>query len=88
LFFEYAGLPSVGDVYTPVTVLLDNGKVLRPKLGGGDPTLAFEGELAEVVRALRTGKPSAVLDGELARDAVILCQKQTESIVKGRAVRV
>jgi predicted dehydrogenase len=88
LFFEYAGLPSVGDVATPLTVLLDNGKVLRPKLGGGDPTLAFAAELAEVIRSVRSGKPSPLLDGRLARDAVVLCQKQTESVVKGRTVKV
>ena len=80
-------LPKVGDAVTPVTVLLDNGKVLRPKLGGG-PTDAFIAELSEVVRAVRTNTPSPLLAGELARDAVVLCQKQTESIVKRRAVKV
>ena len=30
---------------TPLTVLLDDGKVLRPKLGGGDPTDAFRGRV-------------------------------------------
>ena len=35
LFFDYMALPKLGDAVTPVTVLLDNGKVLRPKLGGG-----------------------------------------------------
>jgi predicted dehydrogenase len=88
LFFEYAGLPKVGDIVTPLTVLLDNGKVLRPKLGSGDPPDAFVAELSEVVRAVRTGAPSPLLAGALARDAVILCQKQTESVRRGRAVKV
>ena len=51
-------------------MLLDNGKVLRPKLGGGDPIDAFVAELSEVVRAVRTNTPSPLLAGELARDAV------------------
>jgi predicted dehydrogenase len=87
LFFDYMALPKVGDVATPVTVLLNNGKVLRPKLGGA-PTDAFFAELSEVVRAVRTNTPSPLLAGELARDAVLLCQKQTESLVKGKAVKV
>jgi predicted dehydrogenase len=88
LFFDYMALPAVGDAAIPVTVLLQNGKVLRPKLSGGGPTDAFFAELSEVVRAVRTNTPSPLLAGELARDAVVLCQKQTESIVKGRAVKV
>ena len=88
LFFEYMALPQVGDVSTPVTVLLDNGKVLRPKLIGSGPVDAFYAELCEVVRAVRTNTPSPLLAGDLARDAVVLCQKQTESILKGRAIKV
>ena len=88
LFFDYMALPTVGDAAVPVTVLLDNGKVLRPKLSGGGPTDAFFAELSEVVRAVRTNTPSLLLAGDLARDAVVLCQKQTESVVKGRAAKV
>jgi len=88
LFCEYAVLGKAGDIVTPLTVLLDNGKVLRPRLNSGDPLGAFEAELAEVVRAVRSGTPSPLLDGKLARDAVILCQKQTISVLRGRAVKV
>jgi predicted dehydrogenase len=87
LFFDYMALPKVGDATIPVTLLLQNGKVLRPKLGGG-PDDSFFAELSEVVRAVRTNTPSPLLAGELARDAVVLCHKQTESLVKGRAVKV
>ncbi len=88
LFFEYASLPTIGDVVTPLTVLLQNGKVLRPKLGSGDPVDAFEAELTEVVRSVRANRPSPLLAGELARDAVVLCQKETESVFRGRVVKV
>jgi predicted dehydrogenase len=88
LFFDYMALSKVGDIATPVTVLLDSGKVVRPKLSGGGPVDAFYAELSEVVRAVRTNTPSPVLAGELARDAVVLCRKQTESLAKGRAVKV
>jgi len=88
LFFDYAALAKVKDVVTPLTVLLDNGKVLRPRQGSGDPVDAFVAELGEAVRAVRSNTPSSLLAGELARDAVILCQKQTESVVRGREVKV
>lgn len=88
LFFEYAAVAKVGDVVTPLTVVAENGKVFRPKLGSGDPVDAFVAELGEVVRAVRSNTPSPLLAGELARDAVVLCQKQTESVRLGRAVKV
>ncbi|MEN6556834.1 MAG: Gfo/Idh/MocA family oxidoreductase [Thermoguttaceae bacterium] len=88
LLFDYAALAKVDDAVTPLTVLSDDGKVTRPKLGSADPMEGFLGELGDVVRAVQTGKPSPRLDGQLARDAVVLCQKQTESVVRGRAVKV
>jgi predicted dehydrogenase len=88
LFFDYMALPKLGDVATPVTLLMNDGKSLRPKLSGGGPTDAFFAELSEVVRAIRTNTPSPLLSGDLARDAVLLCQKQTESLARGRAVKV
>jgi predicted dehydrogenase len=88
LFFDYMAIPKPGDIVQPLTMLTDDGKVTKPKLGSGDPSVAFTAELTEAVRAVRTNTPSALLAGELARDAVILCHKQTESVVRGRAVKV
>lgn len=88
LFFDYMALPTLGDVSVPVTVLLDNGKTLRPKLAGAGPTDAFLAELTEVVRCVKAGTPSPLLAGELARDALLICQKETESVSKGRAVSI
>ncbi|MCE5267610.1 MAG: Gfo/Idh/MocA family oxidoreductase [Planctomycetaceae bacterium] len=88
LLFDYMALPKLGDAVTPLTVLTSDGKAMRPKLPGGDPTVAFVAELGEVVRSVRNNKPSPLLAGELARDAVVLCQKQTESVRKSRAVKV
>jgi len=62
--------------------------VKHPKLSDGDPMNAFQAELREILRAIRTGQPSPILDGSLARDAIVLCQKQTESLRKGRPVKV
>jgi len=85
---EYAALPKAGDIVTPVTVLTDNGKVERPKVASGDVMATFQAELAEVVRSVSAYQPSPILSGELARDALTICFKETESVRKGRAVKV
>jgi len=72
----------------PLTVYDEKGKVVRPKLGPADMLAAFPLELSEAVRAIRTGKPSALLDGTLARDALIIGHKETQSIKTGRAVKL
>jgi predicted dehydrogenase len=64
----------------PVTVLTEDGRVERPELPGGDEIDAFAAELAEALTAVETGKPSPLLDGRLARDALLLGEKQTESL--------
>ncbi len=72
----------------PVTVLTEDGKVKRPKIPVRDPVDDFAAEMAEVARCVKMGTTSAFLDGELARDALRLAHKQTESIIKRRPVKV
>jgi len=89
LFFEFAVLADGQNIATPLTVLNDKGKVERPQLPSGDPMLAaFEAEIKEVVAAIRSGTPSAILNAQLARDAIVLCHKQTQSVRSGKAVKV
>ena len=64
------------------------GKIERPALPAGDHLTAFAAEISEVTRALRTGTPSPLLDGGLARDALVLCQRQAVSVTQGRIVKV
>jgi len=85
LFDSGLGRP---DASIPPTVLTDNGRVLRPKLGSGDPVDGFAAEIQEVLRSVRSNTPSAMLDGQLARDAVVLGHRQTLSLVKGRELKV
>ncbi len=88
IFFDAAGIGDDWVVGYPLTVLTDKGHVQKPKLGGGDPCDSFVDEIKEVVRSVRTETPSKLLAGELACDAVVLCQKQTQSVQRGRAVKV
>jgi len=84
LQYEFAVFEGKPRLIQPLTICDDQGKVLQPELGDGDPLHAFEGEIAEIVRSLGSGRPSPLLSGELARDAVLICQKQTEAVVSGR----
>ena len=88
LLFDFAVIGGEGVTLMPVTLLDSKDKVVRPHLGGGDAVDSFVAELTEMLRAIRTGKPSPLLAGDLARDALILCQRQTESVRRGRAVKV
>ena len=88
LAFEFSVLGTEA-TYTCQPVQIGPGKrVSYPKLGDGDPMLAFEAELKRVVAGIRTGSPEPILGCDLARDAVVLCHKQTESLAKGRTVKI
>jgi len=88
LLFDFAVIDGQPHLATPLTVLDQKGNVQRPKLGSGDPVDAFAAELREVVRSVRTGKSSEILSGGLACDALVLCQKQTQSVVSGRPMKI
>ncbi|HTN74326.1 MAG TPA: Gfo/Idh/MocA family oxidoreductase [Pirellulaceae bacterium] len=89
LHFELAVLADGQLEVMPLKVLLPNGKVLRPDLGSGDPMLtAFEHEIKEVVTCLKQSKPSQLLGAELARDAIVLCHKQSDAVKKGAMVKI
>jgi predicted dehydrogenase len=88
LLYDFAVIDGKPEANMPLTLLRQNGNVERPKMKSADPVDSFVAELGEAIKTVRSGKPSALLDGELARDAVTLCQKQTESIEKGRLVKI
>lgn len=63
------------------------GGVEQPKLSGGDEaTTAFTLELQAAVDGVTAGKEPDLLSGQLARDALVLCHKECESVKTGRAV--
>jgi predicted dehydrogenase len=73
----------------PLTVLTADGKAELPSLaGGGDATAAFTLELQAAVEGVASGKEPDLLSGKLARDALVLCHKECESVRTGRAVTV
>lgn len=73
----------------PLTLLTADGKSEQPALtGGGDPLTAFADELQTAVDAVMSGVEPPLLSGQLARDALVLCHREIESVKTGRAVVV
>ncbi|HYH67669.1 MAG TPA: Gfo/Idh/MocA family oxidoreductase [Urbifossiella sp.] len=73
----------------PLTLLTADGKSTQPELaGGGDPLAAFADELTAAAEGVRTGVEPDLLSGRLARDALVLCHREIESVKTGRAVAV
>ncbi len=63
----------------PVTVLLEDGTIEKPEFPAGDDITPFVNELTEARNCFVAGKPSSMLDGSLARDALTLCHKEIEA---------
>lgn len=72
-----------------LTQLTPDGKSTQPTLaGGGDPISAFTDELQAAVNGVTSGKEPDLLSGKLARDALVLCHREIESVKTGKAVAV
>jgi predicted dehydrogenase len=87
LHYEFAAFSDRAELM-PLKVLTSDNQVLRPDLGEADSIAAFVAEIEEVVSAIDSGKPSPLLGGDLARDAILLCHKQTEAVRSRAAVRI
>jgi predicted dehydrogenase len=72
----------------PLTVLTPDGKGTQPKLGSGDPIVAFTAELQHAAHVISKGTDEAELSGELARNALLLCHRESQSVLTGKPVRV
>lgn len=83
LQYEFAVIGGQGKLLLPLTVYDDKGGVTQPPLGDGDPVKAFVDEIGEIVTSLEAKRPSPILSGDLARDAVALCRMQEEAVLRG-----
>jgi predicted dehydrogenase len=88
LTFDFAVIGGEGKYLCPPTLLDSQGKTKLAKLGDGDPMAAFAAELREVATCVKQDRDSEILNSELARDAIVLCNKQTQSLRQGRSVKL
>lgn len=87
LVFDFADF-ATGPATTPLTILDANGKARQPRLSDGDPVAGFVAELKEACRAVQSGKASPILSGELARDALLICDRESRSVRQRRPVSI
>lgn len=87
LQFEFAAFAE-GSESMPFKILKADGTVEYPDVGDGDPVHAFVAEIQEVKNAIENGNVSPILSGTLARDAIVMCQAQSESVFKKEIVAI
>jgi len=74
---------------TPLTVLTADGKSKQPRLKfGGDETSAFTAEMQAAVNGIKAGREPDLLSSKLARDALVLCHKECQSLRTGQSVNI
>jgi predicted dehydrogenase len=73
----------------PLTVLTADGKSEQPAFpGAGDPITSFTREIQTAVDGVVSGKMPDLLSGQLARDALVMCHKECESVRTGQPVKM
>ena len=87
LFLEKATLVFMSGT-CPLTCITSGKSETVDLLGGGDPITAFADEIQTAVDGVKAGKMPDLLSGQLARDALVMCYKECESVVARRVVAV
>ena len=87
ILFESATLGGEGVTSMPVTLLTSDGEVHNPDMGAGAPIDSFAEEIQYAVDAIRNNETPTALSGEGARDALLLCYKEAESVKTGEVVK-
>ena len=73
----------------PLTLLKADGTSEQPQLAGGDEaTTAFTLEIQAAVDGVKAGREPDLLSGKLARDALVMCYRECESVRTGKAVAI
>ena len=87
LAFEFAVFADENE-FLPIKILDSDGKVVRPELEAGDEIAGFVAEIEEVANCISENRPSKILGGELARDAIVLAERQVTSVKTASPVSV
>jgi predicted dehydrogenase len=85
LYFEKATLVYMAGT-CPLTRVTSGKSEIVELPGGGDPITAFADEIQTAVDGVAGGKMPELLSGQLARDALVMCYKECESVVSRKPV--
>jgi len=78
--FEKATVLFDSFMGVPLTVLNEQGGIDKPELESLGDIGAFVLEITDVTNALKKRTTSPILDGQLARDALLICHKEIEAL--------
>ena len=88
LLYEFATLAGQPSTSMPLTLLTEAGEVKQVDLGEVGPIDAFTDEIQYAVDAIGGGYEPTALSAVGARDALMLCYKEAESVKTGQVVSV
>jgi len=87
LYLEKATLVYMSGT-CPLTCITAGKSEAIELIGGGDPITAFADEIQTAVDGVKANEMPDLLSGQLARDALVMCYKECESVVARRAVAI
>ncbi|MFQ3592386.1 MAG: Gfo/Idh/MocA family oxidoreductase [Gemmataceae bacterium] len=70
----------------PLTLYTPEGQSVQPSLGSNDPLDAFAREIGSAVDAVATGQQASMLSPTLARDALVMCFREIDSVKTGQQI--
>lgn len=88
LLFDFSTLAGEPSTSVPLTLITEDGTVEQIDLGDVDPIDAFTAEIQYAVEAIDKKEEPTALSGIGARDALLLCYKEAESVRTGKIVPV
>ena len=88
LLLDFSTLAGEPSTVMPLTLLTEDGKVEQVDLGEVDPIDAFTAEIQYAVDAIDSNTEPTALSGVGARDALLLCYKEAESVKTGEIVPI
>ena len=88
LAFDFAVIDGAAVTTLPLTVFPAEGDSQQPELSSPDPIDGFAREIEEVHRSITASAASPILDGGLALDALVLCERQQQSMQEGTIIDV
>ena len=88
LLFDFSTLAGEPSTAVPLTLITEDGNVEQVDLGEVDPIDAFTAEIQYAVDAIDWEEEPTALSGIGARDALLLCYKEAESVKTGEIVAI
>lgn len=83
--FELSALTGGADIL-PLKVLGQDGRAVAPELAAADDITAFAAEIDDCVASIKSSQAEPRLNGQIARDAIHICQCLQQSAESGQWV--